>query len=126
MRPRPTGRATSTCCSPAVQRERLAWLPRLARLADRYRVAIHADVFGEDYRALLRRARIVFNRAVRGECNQRTFEAAACGALLFQEAGNREVPAYFADRRECVCYTEHDLEELLAHYLDHEDERAAL
>src|SRR5262249_14205976 len=70
---------------PAVQRERLPWLGQLARLADRRRVVIQTGVFGDDYRALLARSRVVFNRSIRGECNQRVFEAAAAGALLFQE-----------------------------------------
>src|SRR5205807_2375680 len=81
---------------PAVQRQRLPWLARLTALADRWQVVIRTNVYGDDYRRLLRRARIVFNRGIRGECNQRAFEAAACGAILFQEAGNAEVPAYFA------------------------------
>src|SRR5205807_214149 len=44
-------------------------------------------VFGDEYRKLLSRARIVFNRSIRGECNKRVFEAAATGALLFQCRG---------------------------------------
>jgi GT2 family glycosyltransferase/tetratricopeptide (TPR) repeat protein len=108
---------------PAVQRERLPWVSRLARLADRWRVEIRTGVYGAEYRDLLGRARIVFNRAIRGECNKRVFEAAAAGALLFQEAGNLEVPAIFRDRQECVYYTEDDLEELLRYYLENEDER---
>jgi hypothetical protein len=80
---------------PAVQRQRLPWLARLAALAGRYRVAIRTGVFGADYRALLACARIVFNLSIRGEANLRAFEAAAGGALLFQEATNREVPDYF-------------------------------
>src|SRR5262249_61545530 len=36
---------------PAVQRERLPWLARLACLADRWRVRITAGVIGADYRA---------------------------------------------------------------------------
>jgi glycosyltransferase involved in cell wall biosynthesis/Flp pilus assembly protein TadD len=111
---------------PAVQRERLAWMGRLARLAEGRRVLIATGIFGDDYRELLRRSRIVFNRSVRGECNLRTFEATASGALLFQEAGNREVARHFADRRECVFYREDDLEGLLEYYLTHEDERRAL
>ena len=63
---------------------------------------------------------------MRGECNRRTFEAACCGALLFQERGNAETAAFFRDREECVCYGEDDLEDLLGHYLTHEDERRAL
>jgi GT2 family glycosyltransferase/tetratricopeptide (TPR) repeat protein len=111
---------------PAVQRERLASLGRLAHLADRWRVLIGTGVIGHDYRALLRRSRIAFNRSVRGECNRRVFEAAASGALLFQEVGNAEVAALFRDRRECVFYTDDNLESLLEYYLVHEDERRAI
>jgi len=111
---------------PAVQRERQRWLARLARLGDRWRVAIQTGIHGSEYRTLLSRARIVFNRSIRGECNLRVFEAAACGALLFQEAGNREVPVYFRDGQECVYYTEENLEAKLSHYLEHEDHRRAI
>jgi GT2 family glycosyltransferase/tetratricopeptide (TPR) repeat protein len=111
---------------PAVQRARLPWLGRIGRLSDRRRVVIGMGMFGEEYRKFLVRARIVFNRAIRGECNLRAFEAAAAGALLFQEAGNREVPAYFRDRQECVFYTDEDLEELLDYYLENEDERCRI
>ena len=63
---------------------------------------------------------------MRGECNRRAFEAACCGALLFQERGNAETAAFFRDREECVCYGGDDLEDLLEHYLTHEDEHRAL
>jgi hypothetical protein len=108
---------------PAVQRERLAWLGRLATLGPRRRVAIAVGVFGDAYRALLRRARVVFNRSNRGECNMRAFEAIWAGALLFQERGNAEAEALFTDRRDCVFYGDDDLEDLLEHYLTHEGER---
>jgi GT2 family glycosyltransferase/tetratricopeptide (TPR) repeat protein len=111
---------------PAVQRERLAWLGRLARLGRRWRVAIRTGVFGEDYRRLLGRTRIVFNRSIRGECNRRVFEAAAAGALLFQEAENREVPVFFRPGQEYVAYTRDNLEDLLEYYLSQEDERQAM
>jgi len=111
---------------PAVQRERLPWLARVAQLSERRRVAILQGVFDEEYRRLLGRARIVFNRSLRGECNMRALEAAASGALLFQEAGNLEIPAYLRDRQECVYYSDESLEELLDYYLDHEDERRAI
>jgi len=112
--------------NPCVQRERLPLLARVARLADRYRVTIVRDLYGEEYHKLLARARIVFNRGIRGEWNSRVGEALAAGALLFQEAGNREVACHLTERRECVFYTEENLEQLLAHYLEHEDERLAI
>ena len=81
---------------PAVQRERLPWLVRLARLARRWRVLLQTNTYGREYRQLLRRARIVFNRSIRGECNLAVAEALASGALLFQEEGNLEVPQSLA------------------------------
>jgi glycosyltransferase involved in cell wall biosynthesis/Flp pilus assembly protein TadD len=111
---------------PAVQRERLTWLGRLAPLAARWKVLLTTGVFRDDYRALLQRARIVFNRSIRGECNSRAFEAAAAGALLFQEADNQEVSHYFRDCQEYVAYRPDDLETLLEHYLSHEEERRAI
>jgi GT2 family glycosyltransferase/predicted O-methyltransferase YrrM/predicted Zn-dependent protease len=111
---------------PAVHGERLPWLARLAGLAGRWTVRIAQGVFGEDYRSLLRRARVVFNRSTRGEANRRLFEAAASGALVLQETGNREAPALLRDREECAYYADGDLEQLLEHFLLHEDERAAV
>jgi GT2 family glycosyltransferase/Tfp pilus assembly protein PilF len=111
---------------PAVQRERLPWLGRLARLSERWKVEIHTGVFGEAYRELLGRARIVFNRGIRGEANRRVFEVAAAGALLFQEEENLEVPSFFRDRQECVYYNEDSLEPLLEYHLEHEEERRTI
>ena len=111
---------------PAVQRERLPWIARLAGLSGKRSVVIRTGVFGDDYRALLRRAKIVFNRGIRGECNQRVFEAAAAGALLFQESGNREVPDFFEPGTEYVAYSDTNLEYLLEHYLGAEDERRSI
>jgi glycosyltransferase involved in cell wall biosynthesis len=111
---------------PAVQRERLSWLGRLSRLAGRWKVVIATGIFGEEYRSLMGRARIVFNRSIRGECNMRAMEAAAAGALLFQEADNCEVAAYFRHRHECIRYDDDNLEARLEHYLTHEEERRAI
>jgi len=111
---------------PAVHRKRLAWLPRLARLRERWRVSIRQEFSGQDCRALLSRARIVFHHSEHGQCAERALETAAAGALLFQEPGNREVTGYFRDRHECVSYTTQDVESLLEYYLEHEDERSAM
>lgn len=112
--------------APSVQRERLLWLSRLASLADRWRVVIRTGVFGDAYRELLRRSRIVFNRSIRSECNLRVFEALSAGALLFQEDGNRGVPCHLQSGQDYVAYTGTNLEELLEYYLTHEDERQAI
>jgi len=112
--------------NPAVQRERAPWLARLAQLGRRWRVQVRTGIFGEAYRRLLNRARIVFHFSARGKLGRRAFEAANAGALIFQEEGNRELPAYFRDRQECVYYRPDNLEELIGHYLEHEQERLAL
>src|SRR5262249_7268851 len=52
--------------NPHIQTQRLPWLERVAALADRFRVVVTAGVFGAEYRALLRHAKLVFNRAIRG------------------------------------------------------------
>jgi tetratricopeptide (TPR) repeat protein len=111
---------------PAGQPERLAWLARLVRLGTRWRVSVAMGASGEEYRSLLTRARIVFDCSAGAEHNQRMFEAAACGAALFQEAANRDACAYFEEGKECVCYDEENLDKLLDYYLTHEEERCAL
>src|SRR5262249_1952570 len=98
----------------------------LARLAGRWRVAIRTGLRRQDYQALLRQARIVFNHSRHGECNRRVFESVAAGALLFQEAGNRGVSLYFQPGRGYIAYDADNLEALLEHYLNHEDERVAI
>jgi glycosyltransferase involved in cell wall biosynthesis len=112
--------------NPAVQRERLPWVGRLARLGRRWKVVVRAGVFGDSYRKLLARSRVVFHHSARHKAGRRAIEAAAAGALIFQEQGNRELPAYFRDRQECVFYHPDELESLLEHYLEHEDERRTL
>lgn len=106
----------------AVQWERSRWLARIARLSSRYRVQVLTGVYGEDYVRLMNRAKIVFNRSIRGELNMRAYEACACGALMFYERENAEVHTLYRDREECVLYDENDLESLLAHYLAPENQ----
>jgi glycosyltransferase involved in cell wall biosynthesis/tetratricopeptide (TPR) repeat protein len=109
----------------AIHEGRLPWLGRLARLVDRHRVVIATGVFGADYRALLRRAKLVFNRSIRGECNKRALEAAAGGAILLQESDNEEVPRFLKPEAEYVPYTANDLEARIAACLADDSGRQA-
>lgn len=111
---------------PGIQRQRNTWLGRLAKLSSRFNVVIRSGVFGDDYRSLLRRAKIVFNYSERGECNRRVFETIACGALLLQERTNNEVAALLEHGKEYVTYDACDLEAVIAYYLTHDDERRAI
>jgi tetratricopeptide (TPR) repeat protein len=105
-----------------VQRERARWLARVARMSRKHRVCLTSGIYGEDYVRLLNRARIVFNRSIRGEINMRVYEAAACGALLMYERENGEIRDLFRDGKECVLYDD-DLEERIEWYLSNDDER---
>lgn len=109
-----------------VQRQRAAYLERIARLGERWRVRIAGGVHGEAYTRLLASSRIVFNHSIRGEMNMRAYEAPACGALLLMEAANLELRDFLTPGQECVVYADENLEALIEHYLSHEDQRAAI
>lgn len=98
-------------------------LDRLAHLSGRFNVLIDSGWYGDDYTRLLNRARIVFNHSLPDRMNARALEAAACGALVFNEAENVEARELFTDRVHCVFYTDADLETLLEYYLTRDDER---
>ncbi|MAG35275.1 MAG: hypothetical protein CL878_03365 [Dehalococcoidia bacterium] len=104
-----------------VQRERATWLRRLALLGRRYRVRIETGVFGDDYTRLLNQSKIVFNRSIKGELNQRAHEAAACGALVLLEDTNVEVHEVFAPGRECVLYNEDNFERVMEQWLSDDE-----
>jgi GT2 family glycosyltransferase len=111
---------------PAGQPELSPWIARIARLGYRWRVVIHQESSSVEVRDLMNRARIIFNRSRCGVANRQAFEALAAGALLFQEPENREISTLLRDREECVFYDAENLESLLEHYLEHEEERARI
>ncbi len=112
--------------NPSVLRERASRLAALSRLGRRWRVRIRGAVFGEEYRSLLQRSRIVVEFSAQHRAGRPAVEAALAGALVFQEAGNPETPGSFRDRVECVHYRPDNLEELVSYYLENEEERQAL
>ncbi len=109
----------------AVQWERAPWLARVAALSACHKVMLTSGLYDDAYVQAMNRAKIVFNRSIRGEANMRAYEAPACGALMFYEAANREIHDIYTDREHCILYDETNLEELLAYYLapQHESER---
>ncbi len=109
---------------PALARDRLPWLLRLARFSDRYCVRIEQGTDGLACRDLIQRSRVVFNRSARGEWNLRVGEACSCGALLLTERGNPEMHGVWHDWYDCVHYDEDDLERRLTAALRSESDRA--
>ena len=101
-------------------------------LPDRYvvkrcvrgRALLPAARVARSYRA----ARIVLNvhhPQLPHGCNQRTFEAPACGAFTLVD-DRRELGKLFAEREISAFADVADLRQKIAHYLAHDDERAAI
>ena len=104
-------------------RRRNLWLTRLARLGDKHRILISDRYYRDDYTRVLNQSKIAFNFSLRGEMNLRSYEAAACGALVLGESSNREMRDFLVDGESCVLYDEHNLESLIDYYLSHDAER---
>jgi hypothetical protein len=111
---------------PAVHRERLPYLGRLACLHGRYRVHIATGVADDELRKLLARARIVFQHGADSESCWYACEAIAAGALVLREAGNRAMGRMLSEGVDYVAYTDANLETLLERYLGDEAERVRL
>ncbi|MEM7199532.1 MAG: glycosyltransferase [Planctomycetota bacterium] len=104
--------------NPRVQRERMPWIERLRRLEERgVSVAVASGVHGADYGRLLSRAKLGFNRSIRGEANLRAFEVPACGAVLLNERDNTEIRDFFSPGEECALYGEDDFEDVVLELL---------
>jgi tetratricopeptide (TPR) repeat protein len=106
----------------ARQRQRLPWLGRLARLSPRRRVHFHTTATEPD-EALLRRARLWFHRGGGAVGLQRLERAAALGAAPLLSADDAAVDSYWRHGYNCLRYTADNLEALVEHYLDHEEQR---
>ncbi|PKL79687.1 MAG: hypothetical protein CVV27_01505 [Candidatus Melainabacteria bacterium HGW-Melainabacteria-1] len=104
-------------------RDRNPWLERISRLSPDYRVLISDRYYRDDYTRLLNQSKIVFNHSLRGEMNMRSFEAAACGALVLVEEDNLEYHEFLTDGESCVTYNSQNLEAKIAYYLTHDAER---
>jgi hypothetical protein len=110
--------------SPLVQRERAPWIERVRQLPHLGITAeVQTNIFGEAYGRFLNRAKIGFNRSIRGEMNLRAFEVPACGALLFMEEDNQEVRDFLTPGEEVVLYNDHNFEDLVQEYLADEPRR---
>ena len=81
-------------------------------------------VYGEAYGEILRRSRLGFNYSVAGGVNMRHFESPASGSLLMVERSNREIARLVHARRGVRALRRPTTSRsVVAHYLDHEDER---
>ncbi len=109
-----------------IQGNRLPWLKRLADLDEKFSSKLFNKAWHEEYTKILNQSKIVFNHSIKGEMNQRAFEATSCGAMLFMEETNLEVRDFFLPDQECVLYNESNFESLLEYYRLHDDQRARI
>ncbi|PIQ24951.1 hypothetical protein COW36_06240 [bacterium (Candidatus Blackallbacteria) CG17_big_fil_post_rev_8_21_14_2_50_48_46] len=110
----------------AIHPQRSLLLDQVLALQERYQIFVQQGLWGEDYRRVLNQSRIVLNYTIAQVMNMRAYEAPACGALLFIEEANEEIPFFLTDRQECIYYRADNLIELLEYYLSHEPERAQI
>lgn len=111
---------------PAEDRQRLARLGRIVRLGVRWRVHFAPAGRREEQCELLRRARLYFHRGQEIVSIHRLWTAATAGALPFVPADDAAAGPLWRDRHNCVRYTADNLETLLEHYLENEEERQRL
>jgi tetratricopeptide (TPR) repeat protein len=111
---------------PAAQRECLPWLGRLARLRRRWHVYLQPASKPHDPNDLLQRARLFFHHGHDVASIQRLWAAAATGALPLVPEGTSAAGSLWQDGHNCVRYTADNLETVLEHYLENEEERRQL
>jgi spore maturation protein CgeB len=104
-----------------VYRERVEILERLSK---KFRVHSFHKIYGEEMVKILNQSRIVFHKSFNHDLSTRVFDTLACGSFLIADRIEDGMPELFQDGRHLALYGSLDeLEEKIAHYLKHEDER---
>ncbi|MDQ7062670.1 MAG: glycosyltransferase [candidate division KSB1 bacterium] len=92
------------------------------RLSKKFDVKVF-QAYNEEAAQIYNQSKIVLNLGIgRTGIQQRVFEVLLCGAFLM----TNEIPKegrLFEDRKHLVYFNENNIEELIAYYLEHEDER---
>ena len=97
----------------------------LDRLKSKFNV-LETKAFMEDMVRIFNEAKIVLNLGVSNTgYNLRVFEALGCRSFLVTNEINRE-DLLFEDGKHLVYFNERNIEDLISHYLKHDDEREAI
>jgi len=95
------------------------------RLSQRFDILV-TRAYGQEMVQVYNQSRIVLNLGIgKGGVQHRVFEALACGSLLLTNELDPD-ERIFQDRVHLVYYTERTIEDLIAHYLAHPDERETI
>ncbi len=111
---------------PWVQKERGQWLRRLLKLSDQLKIRIETQVYGEDFRKLLRSAKVVFNHSIRGEANMRVFESLALDCMVFLEKENQEIERFLKPQESCFLYDNAQMEQALMTIVQDKERRDSI
>ncbi|MCA8944246.1 MAG: glycosyltransferase [Planctomycetes bacterium] len=110
--------------NPSIHGTRGEFLDRLLTLRERgLDIEVRSGIHGEGYGRMLSRAKVGFNRSVRGEMNLRAFEIPACGTALLMESSNREIREFFEPGEECVLYDDDTFEDTVLELCAHDARR---
>lgn len=80
----------------------------------------------EEFNRRMGRAKIFIDQTVIGEINMKVYEATASGCCLFVEDANLDIRDYLVENESVVLFNRGNINEKILHYLEHEDERAAI
>ena len=80
--------------------------------------------FWVDMADFFARCRVVFNNAIKNDLNMRVFEVLSTGSFLLTDAAeNSGQDTLFRDKEELGVYRDEEIRDVLAYYLEHEEER---
>lgn len=95
----------------------------LHQIETRFRVAYERS-FWVEMADFFARSRIVFNNAVKNDLNMRVFEVLSTGSFLLTDAAKDSGQAtLFHDKEELGIYRDEEIRDVVAYYLEHEEER---
>ena len=104
-----------------VYRERVETLEKLSK---KFKVGLFHKVYGEDMVKILNQSKIIFHKSFNHDLSTRVFDALSCGSFLLADRIRDGMTDLFEDRKHLVLYDSlADLEEKIAYYLSHEEER---
>lgn len=93
----------------------------LERIGSRFNLSCERK-FMEEMAEHYSRSKIIFNNAINDDLNMRVFEALCSGSLLLTDSVNG-LEEMFENQKHLVIYEDQNIENLIAHYLENDQER---
>ena len=104
-----------------IYKERVEMLEKLSK---RFKVSMFHKVYGEKMVEIVNQSRIVVHQSFNHDLSTRVFDTLACGTFLLGDRVKDGMEDFFKDGIHLGLYDNYaDLEEKIAYYLAHEDDR---